>query len=69
MTPLGERSARSRDFYLTAHNAQKRQTSMSPAGFEIKTPGSDRKKKHALESAGTLGLALVIFRDKTIEQH
>jgi hypothetical protein len=33
-TPPGEWSARRRDLYLTTHNAQKRQTSKPPAGFE-----------------------------------
>jgi hypothetical protein len=64
-TPLDERSARSRDLYLTAGNTQKRQTSMPREGFETKIPGSDRLQNHALDSAGPLGLALVMFLDKT----
>jgi hypothetical protein len=68
-TPLGERSALSRGLYQTARNTQKRQASIRPVGFEIKTPGSDRLQKHALDSAGPLGLALVIILDKTFEQH
>ena len=44
-TPLGERSALSRDLYLTTHNTHKRQISMPPAAFETAIPttmqGSD----------------------------
>ena len=32
-TPLGERSTRRRDLYLTTHNTHKRQTSMPPGGI------------------------------------
>ena len=41
-TPLHEWSARRRDIYPTAHNTQKRQTSMPPVGFEPVIPASQR---------------------------
>jgi hypothetical protein len=37
-TPLEVWSARRRDLYLTIHNHSKRQTSISPAGFETRNP-------------------------------
>jgi hypothetical protein len=40
-TPLDEWSARRRDFYLTRHNTQKRQTSMQPGG--IRTPNTNKR--------------------------
>jgi hypothetical protein len=36
--PLDELSARRKDLYPTTHNTQKRQASMSPAGFEPAIP-------------------------------
>jgi hypothetical protein len=48
-TPLDERSARRRDPYLTTHNIHKRQTFMTPAGFEPTIPESEWPKTHALE--------------------
>jgi hypothetical protein len=33
-TPLDERSASRRDFYLTTHDTHNRQISMPPVGFE-----------------------------------
>ena len=47
-TPLDERSARRRDLYLTTHSTHNRKTSMPPAGFELKTPASERLQTHAL---------------------
>ena len=44
-TPLDEGSAIRRDLYLTTHNTDKRQTSMSPAGFEPTIPASERPQK------------------------
>jgi len=41
-TALEEWSARRRDLYLTSHNTHKREKTMSPAGFEIKFPASER---------------------------
>jgi hypothetical protein len=45
--------ARSRDLYLTKHNTQKRQTSMTSAGFEPVIPASKRSQTHALDRAVT----------------
>jgi hypothetical protein len=42
-TPLDERSARRRDFYLTTQNTHNRQTSMSPVGFEPTITAIDSK--------------------------
>jgi len=47
-TPVDEGLARRRDLYLTTHN---KQTSMSPAGFELAIPASDRQQTHALDRA------------------
>ena len=47
-TPLDEWSAWRRDLYLTTHNTYKRQTSMSPAGFEPAIPASSELQTHAL---------------------
>jgi len=52
-TPLDEWSARRRDLYLTAHNFHKRQTSMPPAKFEPRIPGSEWLQTHALYRAAT----------------
>jgi hypothetical protein len=38
--------ARRRDIYLTAHNSPKRQTSMSPPGFEPIISASERPQTH-----------------------
>ena len=48
-TPLDGESARRIDLYLTAHNIQKRQTPMPPAGFEPAIPTSDRPQILALD--------------------
>jgi hypothetical protein len=48
-SPLDEWSARHRVLYLI-HNTHKRQTSMSPAGFEPKIPASERPHTHALDT-------------------
>ena len=52
-TPLDERSARRRDFYLTIHNTHNRQASMPPAGFELTIPASERPQTNALDRAAT----------------
>jgi len=39
--PLDEWSVRRRGLYLTTHNSHKRQTSLSPAGFEPAFPTSE----------------------------
>jgi hypothetical protein len=48
-TPLDEGSARRRDLYLTTHNTDDRQTSMSPAGFEPAIPAGDWPQTLTLE--------------------
>ena len=52
-TPLGEGSARRTDFYLTKHNAHKRQTPIPLAGFEPTSPRSEQPQTHALDRAAT----------------
>src|SRR5215475_2057296 len=41
-TPLDERSARSRDLYLTTHDTHNRQISMPPVGFEPTISAGER---------------------------
>jgi len=53
--PLYEWSARPRDLYLTTHNTNNRQTSMSQAGFEPTIPASKRPQTHVL-SRGIIGI-------------
>jgi hypothetical protein len=48
-TPLGERSARRRDLYLTKHNTHDRQTSMTPVGFEPTNTAGKRPQIYAFE--------------------
>ena len=52
-TPLNEWLARRRDLYLTTHNIHKRQTSMSPGGFEPAIPASERPQTYTIERAAT----------------
>ena len=52
-TPLDEWSAHRRDLYLTKHNTDKRQTFMTPAGFEPAIPASRRPQTHVLDGAAT----------------
>jgi len=47
-TPLDHWSARLRHLYLTKYNTHKRQTSMSPVGFEPAFPASKRPQSHTL---------------------
>ena len=47
-TPLDKWPVRRRDIYLTTHNTNNRQTSMSPAGFEPAIPAGERPKMQAL---------------------
>ena len=42
-----------RDLYLTSHNTDKRQISMTPAGFEPTIPASERLQTHALDRTAT----------------
>ena len=64
-TSLNKLAARRRDLYLTIHNIHKRQTSMSPAGFEPTIPASERPHTHALDRAAT-GIGLKHFNGPII---
>jgi hypothetical protein len=63
--PLDERSARSRDFYLTTHNTHKRQTSKLLVGFEPAIPTNERPHPHVLDlvaiGIGSLGVLHAAF--------
>ena len=50
---LDECSALSREFFLTTHNTQNRQSSMSLRGFEPWSLACERPQAHALERAAT----------------
>jgi hypothetical protein len=52
-TPLDDWSARCRDLYMTTYNTHKRQTFMSPAGFEPAVQADERPKTHTLDPAKT----------------
>ena len=66
-TPLDEWSARRRDLYLVTHNAHKRQTSMTLAGFETAIPSSERPQTHTLDRAATvIGLSTDIIAKNSI---
>jgi hypothetical protein len=52
-TSLDERSGLRRDLYLTIHNALKRKTYITPAGFEPPTPASEPSQTHAVDRAVT----------------
>jgi hypothetical protein len=54
-TPLGEWSARRRDFYLTTHNTHNRQTFMPPPpeGFEPTISAGELPQTYAWECAAT----------------
>jgi hypothetical protein len=52
-SPLDEGSACRRDHYLTTHNTNKRQASMTPVGFEPTIPASKRPQAQALDRAAT----------------
>jgi len=47
---MDEWPARRRDFYLTTHNNNNRQTSMPPVGFEATTPAGERPQTYALDT-------------------
>jgi hypothetical protein len=51
--PLNEWSARRRDLYLTAQNTRKRQTSVSPVGFEPAISTDELPQTYALDRAAT----------------
>ena len=43
-----------RPLYLTTLDTHKRQTSMSPAGFEPAVPANEQPQTHVLDSAATV---------------
>ena len=52
-TSLCELSARSGDLYVTTHANHKRQTNLSPVGFENVIPASEWPQTHGLDRAAT----------------
>ena len=61
-TPLDERSARRRDFYLTTRNTQNRQISMPPVGFEPTISAGEGPQTYALDRAATgTGIYMYIY--------
>ena len=62
-TPTDGWSARRRDFYLTTHSSYKRQTSMSPAGFEPTISAGEWPQNYALDRTATgTGIAVTYPR-------
>jgi len=60
-TPLHEWWPSRRDLYLTTHNTHKRQTSMSPVGFEPTISAGERLQTDDLDSAVTgTGIAMLL---------
>jgi len=59
--PLDEGSARRRDLYPTTLNTHKRQTFISPSGFEPAIPASEWPQTHALDRAAT-GVSTLKYR-------
>jgi hypothetical protein len=53
-TPMDKWSTPSTYLYVTTHNIHRRQTSMSPEGFEPAIPASKRSQIHALDGADIL---------------
>jgi hypothetical protein len=52
-TPLDERSARRRGFYLTTHNTHNGQTTMPTAGYEHAFPAGKRPQTDSLDRAAS----------------
>ena len=65
-TPRDEGSVRRRDLYLTTHNIHKRQTSMSPAGFERAIPASERPQTHVLDHAAHRHRLCYVLREEIL---
>ena len=64
-TPLCELSARSGDLYVTTQATPKRQTNMSPVGFELLIPARVRPQTHGLDLAATgIGRDCLTFRHR-----
>jgi hypothetical protein len=66
-TPLDEGSARRRDLYLTTQTLYKRQTCMSPVGFEPMISASARSQAYALDRAATENGELLYVRLNTAQ--
>jgi hypothetical protein len=61
MTPLDEGSARRSDFYLTAHNTHKRQTSIPRAGLEPAIPAAPCLRLHGHRDRQVINSVLFDF--------
>ena len=59
--PLDEWSARRRDLYLTTHNTQNRQVSMSPVEFKPTVSVGERPQTYALDRVAT-GTGCLLIR-------
>jgi hypothetical protein len=66
--PLDEWSARCRNLHLTTFITQKRQTAMSPVGFEPATPASERPQTCGLERAVNARSKAVSYRKYKYQQ-
>ena len=59
-TLLDDTSSRRTDLCLTTYNTHMRQTSVTPAGFELVVPASEPSLTHALNRAATeIGFSLL----------
>jgi len=65
-TPLDEWSARRRDLYQTRHITHKRKTPMTPAGFELLTPTSERPQLYDLDRVA-YGIVLCILQSRWLD--
>ena len=57
---MGEKTARSRDLYLTTHHTHKRQSCKTQRGFDPPVPASERQQTHALVRAA-FGIGYKMF--------
>ena len=64
LSPSYDRSARRRDLYLTTYITHKRQTSITPVGFEPAVPASERPQTYVLNRAATAIGFIFINREK-----
>jgi hypothetical protein len=53
MTPLDDWSAHCRDLYLITCKTYKGETSMPPAGFELRIPASEKLQTYTLDCVDT----------------
>jgi hypothetical protein len=64
---LAKGLARCTDLYMTTHNTHKKQTSMSPTGFEPTIPASMRPQTYALDHAATgIGRYKCVYKYLTV---